>query len=149
MERCTAGASQRITRVFFGYCRYFHSTIYFRNHPVGASIAYFRFPGENGNRGTQGLEYFRIAAELRLDKELVINHRDGNPEPFYIALWKDWSNEPLKYELQEINYHTGGEFRLFNTGCLRQGFLPDSIGSRYEWHLGFGVNLYNHIRKYR
>ncbi len=96
---------------------------------------------------SRGIEFFRAAAEIRLDKELVINRWDDtDPEQFYVALYEDWFNEPLKYELQEINYHTGGEFRLFNTGSLRQGILFDLIGQRFEWHVGFGVTLFNHIR---
>ncbi len=92
------------------------------------------------------IEFMRIAAELRMDKELVVNHYDGDPEPFYKAMFIDMFNESPKHELLDINYHSGFEFWIMNTGCYRQGILFDYIGERYELHFGLGCNLFNHIR---
>jgi hypothetical protein len=95
---------------------------------------------------THGVEPVRFAGELRLDKELVINHFDGKPAPFYKALVVAPFDEPFGEELQSINYHVGGEFWIFNIGCLRTGFLFDYLGERYESTYGLGLNLFNHIR---
>lgn len=94
----------------------------------------------------EGVDIVRVAAEIRLDKELVVNHYDGAPEPFFKAMHTDLFNESLEYELQEINYHLGAEIRILNTVCYRQGFLFDYIGERYEMHYGIGCNLFNHIK---
>ncbi|MBN1306474.1 MAG: PorV/PorQ family protein [Chitinispirillaceae bacterium] len=89
---------------------------------------------------------FRIAMEFRLSKELVINHYDGDPEPFYKAMFIDLFNEPFSYEMQEIQINSGCEFWIMNIGCIRQGILFDYLGERYELHYGLGINLFNHIR---
>lgn len=87
-----------------------------------------------------------IAGEFRIDKELVINHFVGDPDPFYKALFVDPFNEPASYEFQEINYHLGFEAGFYNTLFLRYGTLIDPLGSRFETHCGLGVSIYNHIR---
>ncbi|MBN1575921.1 MAG: PorV/PorQ family protein [Chitinispirillaceae bacterium] len=92
------------------------------------------------------LDILRIAMELRLNKELVVNHYDGAPEPFYKAMFIDLFNESFAYEMQEININTGCEFRIMNTCIIRQGILFDYLGERYELHLGLGINLFNHIK---
>jgi hypothetical protein len=86
-----------------------------------------------------------IAGEVRLNKELVINHYNGDPEPFYKAMFKDLFNEPLSYEIQEINYHAGIEVGILNTVFYRQGFLFDYIGERYEMTMGGGIRLFRHM----
>ena len=43
----------------------------------------------------EGVHAFDIAGELRLDKELVVNHFNGDPDPFWKAMFTDWTNEPL------------------------------------------------------
>lgn len=107
---------------------------------VNAAVAYKRRFIDHG------LDMFAIAAELRLNKELVVNRYDGKPDPFYKAMFTDLFNESLEYELQEINYHFGYEVWVMNTGCYRQGLLFDYIGERFELHNGLGINLFNHIR---
>jgi len=87
-----------------------------------------------------------IAGEFRIDKELVINGDNGDPAPFYEALFVDPFNEPLAYELQEINYHIGFEAGYYNTVFFRYGVLIDLLGERLETHVGLGVSIYNHIR---
>ncbi len=86
-----------------------------------------------------------LAGELRLDKELVINHFDGKPDPFYKAMFKDLFNEHLPYEIQEINYHAGIEIGILNTVFYRHGFLFDYIGERYEMTSGAGLRLFRHF----
>jgi hypothetical protein len=86
-----------------------------------------------------------LAGEFRIDKELVVNDFDGNPEPFYEAMFTDLFNEPLSYEIQEINYHIGIELGVFNTYFYRQGFLFDYIGERYEMTTGAGLRLFRHL----
>jgi len=87
-----------------------------------------------------------FAAELRFDKELVINNSDGHPDPFYTALFADWHNESVDFELQEFNWHVGFETVLLNTLAFRQGYLIDPLGMRFEMHTGFGIHLFNHLR---
>lgn len=88
---------------------------------------------------------FDIAGELRLDKELVNNNFDGRPDPVFKAMFTDLFNEPLSYEIQEINYHAGIELGVYNTLFFRQGFLFDYIGERYEMTMGAGLRLLRHI----
>ncbi|HEX2955212.1 MAG TPA: hypothetical protein VHO70_00165 [Chitinispirillaceae bacterium] len=91
------------------------------------------------------IHIFDLAGELRLDKELVINNFNGKPEPFYKAMFKDLFNEPLSYEIQEINYHAGIEVGILNTVFYRHGFLFDYAGERYEMTMGFGLRLFRHL----
>ena len=91
-------------------------------------------------------DILRMAAELRMDKELVVDHYEGEPDPFYKAMFTDLFNEPFNHEVQEINIHTGCEVWVMNTGCFRQGILFDYLGERYELRFGTGINLFNHIR---
>ncbi|MBN1576584.1 MAG: PorV/PorQ family protein [Chitinispirillaceae bacterium] len=77
-----------------------------------------------------------------MHKEIVKNYYDGEPDPFYKALWTDLINDPdddLAYELQEINYNLGMEFWYTNFLALRTGFLFDYLGERYEWTVGGGI----------
>lgn len=106
---------------------------------VNCALAYKRSFFKNNIRMVD------LAAELRLDKELVINNYSGNPEPFFKAMFKDLSNESLSYEIQEIVYHAGIEVGILNTVFYRQGFLFDYIGERYELTMGAGIRLFGHL----
>lgn len=86
-----------------------------------------------------------LAGEFKCDKELVINHFNGKPDPFYKAMFKDLFNEPLSYEIAEINYHAGIEVGVLNTVFYRYGFLFDYIGERYEMTTGGGLRLFRHM----
>ena len=97
-----------------------------------------RFPQDN-------VDAFKVACELRLSKELVINEHNGNSNPFWKSMFTDWFNEPFYYEMQEININVGYELCFMNTGLIRQGFLFDYLGERYEMHLGIGLRLLNHL----
>jgi hypothetical protein len=88
---------------------------------------------------------FDLAGEFRCDKELVTNHFNGKPDPFYKTMFNDLFNEPLSYEIQEINYHAGIEVGVLNTVFYRHGFLFDYIGERYEMTTGGGLRLFRHL----
>jgi len=77
-----------------------------------------------------------------IHKEVVKNRWDGEPDPFYKALWTDLlydKDEKFNYEMQEINYNFGFEYWYANFLALRTGFLFDYIGERYELTLGGGI----------
>ncbi len=79
-----------------------------------------------------------------MHKEVVKNYYNGDPDPFYKAIWTDLlydtdSTETLAYEMQEINYNFGLEYWYTNFVALRTGFLFDYLGERYEWTIGLGV----------
>jgi hypothetical protein len=93
----------------------------------------------------EDVEFFSIAAELRLDKELVRNHQDRKPDPFYKAFFTEWTDSPLHDEFLAVNEHVGYEFTFLNMISLRGGYLIDLAGERYEYHFGFGVNIFNHF----
>lgn len=91
------------------------------------------------------LNLFQIAWETRLSKELVVFHEDQNPDPFYKAFFTDWTDSPFNKELQQINYNSGVEIGVLNTGYFRHGYLIDIAGERYELHWGIGMSLFNHL----
>lgn len=96
----------------------------------------------------EGVKFIGLAGEFRFDREIVKNHGEGSPDPFYKAIWTDLlhdADETPKFELLQINRHYGGEVTLFNTLSLRMGYLIDIVGERYEFHRGFGIKLFNHF----
>ena len=44
-----------------------------------------------------------------------------------------------------INEHLGAEITLFNTLSMRGGYLVDPMGERFEYHWGFGINIFDHF----
>lgn len=106
---------------------------------LNAAIGYVHKNQKNETR------FLKFSTELRLDKELVVNHWDGKPDPFLKALFTDMANESPSFEFQEINYHLGAEALFYNTIAYRQGILFDYIGERYEMHFGIGISLLNHL----
>ena len=96
----------------------------------------------------EDLRYCSVAAELRLDREVVKNYIDKHPDPFYAALWTDLlhdKDENFKSEMLLINEHLGAEVTLLNTLSLRGGYLIDLMGERYELHWGAGINIFDHF----
>jgi ligand-binding sensor domain-containing protein len=83
------------------------------------------------------------------DREVVTNNGDGNPPPFYSALWSDlihdttWGETTPAEQLQEVVYHLGVEYWYSHFLALRTGFLCDVAGERYEWDFGLGLNYGN------
>lgn len=95
---------------------------------------------------TNGIRLLDIAGELRFDKELVVSHSNRKPDPFWKAMFTEWGDSSLSYELQEINIHAGLEIGIMNTAFFRSGLLFDYIGERYEYTQGFGINIFDHLR---
>jgi hypothetical protein len=96
----------------------------------------------------QDLRFCSVAAELRLDREVVKNYADKSPDPFYAALWTDLlhdNDESFKSEMHLINEHLGCEVTLLNTLSLRSGFLIDPLGERFERHWGIGIRIFDHF----
>jgi len=83
------------------------------------------------------------------DREVVTNNGDGNPPPFYEALWSDLLHDTTSGEttpaeqLQEVVYHLGAEYWYSHFLALRTGFLCDVAGERFEWDFGLGLNYGN------
>jgi hypothetical protein len=86
-----------------------------------------------------------IAAETRFDREIVHNDYNGNPDPFYKALYTDFADNTFRESIEEVNVHIGTEIGIMNTGFIRHGFLIDYAGVRYEETFGFGLKLFNHF----
>jgi hypothetical protein len=89
-----------------------------------------------------------VAAELRLDREIVKRYTDKDPDPFYKAIWTDLlhdADESPSAEIQLINEHLGWEITGLNTLSFRNGFLIDVMGCRYEFHFGLGIQVLNHL----
>jgi len=87
-----------------------------------------------------------FAVELRVGKEFARLNGSGEPDPFIKALFTEWTESSFTEEVQEMIVHTGGEVTMFKTVSLRSGFLFDYIGERYEWTMGFGIKLFDHIQ---
>jgi hypothetical protein len=97
----------------------------------------------------QNITLFELAAELRTDIEVVKNYRDKSPDPFWKALNTGLINDTsmsMVEKYKEISWHPGFEATFFNTVSIRQGFLIDRAGQRYESHWGYGVKLFNHFQ---
>jgi hypothetical protein len=83
---------------------------------------------------------------MDLNREVVKNYTDKAPDPFWTAIWTDLLNdedEPLDYEIEQINVNLGLEYWYSRFLALRTGFLGDYVGERYELTLGLGFNLGN------
>jgi len=88
---------------------------------------------------------------LDLNREIVKNYAEKNPDPFWQAFKTDlldrnegedrWDN--IKQEVQEILVHLGTEYWYVNFLALRLGFLFDYIGERYELTFGLGLKYGN------
>jgi hypothetical protein len=86
-----------------------------------------------------------FSAETRCEREIVKNHFDGKPDPFYKALYTDLADNTFKENIKEVTVHIGYEIGIMNTGFFRNGFLIDHNGVRYEETFGFGLKLFNHL----
>jgi hypothetical protein len=89
-----------------------------------------------------------VAAELRLDREIVKNYPSMDPDPFYTAFWTDFlhnTDQSASTQIQLINEHLGCEVTGLNTFSLRNGILIDVLGCRYEYRLGLGIRILNHL----
>jgi hypothetical protein len=95
------------------------------------------------------VKIFELAAELRSDLEVVKNYTDKNPDPFWKAIYTDLlhdTSETTMEKFHEINWHIGFDATFLNTVSIRQGFLIDVAGQRYETTYGLGLRLFNHFQ---
>ena len=76
------------------------------------------------------------------NREVVIDDDNGDPEPFYIACWKDLfdPDDDTNSFLQGV-FNFGTEFIYSNTIALRLGYLYDRMGKRNEVDFGVGVMI--------
>ena len=83
---------------------------------------------------------------LDLNREVVKNYIDRQPDPFWVALWTDLlhdRDESAKEEIQLINVNFGIEYWYSHFMALRTGLLGDYLGERYELTFGLGLNYGN------
>jgi hypothetical protein len=95
------------------------------------------------------IPFGQVCAEFRADREIVKTYTDKDPDPFWKAIYTGFLHDTsttFQDQLDEINWHIGGEFTAFNTLSWREGYLFDAAGSRFEHHYGFGVKLFNHLQ---
>jgi hypothetical protein len=93
----------------------------------------------------------QIRTEVRADREVVKNYSDKPPDPFYKAIYTDLIHDTSSYstfqrEVDEINWHLGVEFTLLNSVSLREGYLFDRAGTRFEHDFGIGLRILNHFQ---
>jgi hypothetical protein len=91
----------------------------------------------------------RLRTEVRANREIVKNYADKPPDPFYKALYTDLlhdTSSTFQQELDEINWHIGVEYTILNSVSLRDGYLFDKVGKRFEHHYGIGLRLLNHFQ---
>jgi hypothetical protein len=79
-------------------------------------------------------------------REVVKNHYDRGPDPFWVALWTGMLNDTsssFKEQIQHINVGIGMEYMYADFMALRLGFLGDYLGERFELSMGLGVRYAN------
>jgi len=83
-----------------------------------------------------------------MDREFVKNYFDGNPDPFYRAIFTTFQRDSLdsaegfEYftdQMTEIQLHGGVEYWYVQFLAVRAGMLFDWVGERYELTLGIGI----------
>lgn len=86
-----------------------------------------------------------LATEIRVNREFVHSDSNGNPDPFYKAIFTDVKENSFKKNINECELHWGIEIGFMNTGYLRYGLLIDYTEVRYESNFGIGVSIFNHF----
>jgi long-subunit fatty acid transport protein len=84
-------------------------------------------------------EYNRITLTADVNKELVTKNDDGTSDPFYLAMFTSWYNDPFEDELEEFIWNVGVEYWYSTLVGLRAGYWHDSLGEVFP--LTFGVSL--------
>ncbi|HUI93952.1 MAG TPA: PorV/PorQ family protein [Chitinivibrionales bacterium] len=85
---------------------------------------------------------------LDVDREIVKNYPDKQPDPFYTAIWTGLladTTETTLEKLEDVNLHAGIELWYANLLALRIGHLFDYTGKRFELTFGLGINYANII----
>lgn len=83
---------------------------------------------------------FLVAFDL--DREITFVDDNGEPYPFFKAIWYDLfddPNETVEDEFAKIILHTGLEFTYANLISGRMGYMHDKAGSRDEITAGIGL----------
>jgi hypothetical protein len=83
---------------------------------------------------------------LDLNREVVKNYIEGNPDNFWTAIWTDLLSDEIETpaeEIQQVNVNLGLEYWYSHFVAMRTGFLFDYAGARYELTLGLGLNYGN------
>ncbi len=79
-------------------------------------------------------------------REVVKNNPDGDPDPFWKALWTDLladQDDTWIEEIQAVIIGLGLEYWYSDFIALRSGFLGDYMGERFELTLGLGIRYGN------
>jgi len=84
-------------------------------------------------------EYNRITLTADVNKELVTKNADGTSDPFYLAIFTSWYNDPFEEELKEFIWNFGMEYWYSTLVGLRMGYWHDVLGDVFP--LTFGVSL--------
>ena len=90
---------------------------------------------------------------LDLNREVVKNYINKEPDPFWKAIWTDLIHDTTALqdstksrffnEIEEVNLNAGIEYWYANFLALRVGHLFDYIGKRFELTLGLGLKYGN------
>ena len=90
---------------------------------------------------------------LDLNREVVKNYLNKEPDPFWTAIWTDLIHDTTALqdstksrffnEIEEVNLNAGIEYWYANFLALRIGHLFDYIGKRFELTLGLGLKYGN------
>jgi hypothetical protein len=110
---------------------------------INTAVAY------KDNFSINKIKVFELAAELRSNIEVVKNYPDKDPDPFWKAIYTGLLHDTSKTimdKFHEINWHAGFDATFLNTVSVRQGYLFDKSGQRYETHWGLGLQLFNHFQ---
>ena len=94
--------------------------------------------------GNKGDSLVFVSMGLDFERKFIKYDKDGNPDPFWKALFTSITDEPFKDELKQTSVKTEGEIVFRKTFSLRSGFLFDWINERYELRLGTGLHLLDH-----
>jgi hypothetical protein len=84
-------------------------------------------------------EYNRITITADMNKELVTKNADGTSDPFYLAIFTSWGNDPASEELKELIWNVGGEYWYSTLVGLRAGYWYDVLGDVKP--VTFGLSL--------
>jgi len=84
----------------------------------------------------------QLLVAFDLDREMVYFEDNGEPMPFYKAVYYDLFNDTFESnndELQKIIFHGGLEFMYARSLSARVGYMHDEAGKRKEMTFGVGL----------
>lgn len=85
--------------------------------------------------------YNKITVSYDMNKLLVRKHRDAKTDPFYIALFTAWTDQPM---FIDMIYNMGVEYWYTDLVALRFGYWNDQLGALkpYTFGASFKVSAY-------